>query len=109
MWINSAFLLERLDNDHETTQELLALFLTEYQRLLHELKTAVEQGQAVDRLGHSIKGMCRDTGANQLAQWAEDLEHGTGDAHQITQCMLATLPAVQQEVQQAVNAFSQKN
>jgi HPt (histidine-containing phosphotransfer) domain-containing protein len=100
MWIDYTQLLHRLDNDHDTAQEMLALFLTEYQRLLSELQHAVSAGLPVCKLGHSIKGMCRDMGADQLSQWAAALEHGTGNPANITQQMVDTLP----DVQKAINS-----
>jgi HPt (histidine-containing phosphotransfer) domain-containing protein len=99
-WINPQFLVERFDNDTEIITELFTVFLSEYQRLLHELKQALVCGENPSKIGHGIKGMCRDVGADGLASLAADIEHGTADVAVCTSQLTEAWPAVQQEVAQ---------
>jgi HPt (histidine-containing phosphotransfer) domain-containing protein len=101
MWINTQFLMERLDNDSSIVQELLFIFLNEYSRLLNELKTAVDTHQPTSKVGHSIKGMCRDVGANQLAEWASLIEHEKANPQQ----MLDKLTLALHDLKKEVDAF----
>jgi HPt (histidine-containing phosphotransfer) domain-containing protein len=106
MWINTTYLMQRLDDDVELTTDLLSVFLTEFERLLAELQTGLNQQANVTRLSHSLKGMCRDVGANQLADWAADIEHHQANPLERASQLAEVLPQVTQEVTQWVNAHA---
>jgi HPt (histidine-containing phosphotransfer) domain-containing protein len=100
MWIDPAFLLNRLDNDYEATAELLNLFLSEFKRLLNDVQQALQAHEPVNRLGHNLKGMCADVGATELALLSASMENKTGNPNQVYAQMAKAIPRIEQEINQ---------
>lgn len=71
----------RIDDDMELLQELVELFLEDYPQLLENIKTAVENQDAVGlkQAAHALKGSVGNFCADKAFQHAADLEE-RGDA-----------------------------
>jgi two-component system sensor histidine kinase/response regulator len=68
--------LARVGGDAELLNEIAGLFLGDYRKLLDELRTAAEQGDAksVERAAHSLKGSVSNFGASAAVDAAWTLE-----------------------------------
>jgi HPt (histidine-containing phosphotransfer) domain-containing protein len=62
----------------EVVQEILTLFLEDVPLRVSRVAAAIERNDAltVSREGHSLKGGCRQVGAESLAKLAEQWEYG---------------------------------
>ena len=89
--------LEGVDGDRELLKSVIVVFLEESQRLLQELKSAVQAQDtaAVRSRGHSLKGAMLGVGAFATADLAQALEMGAGDGS--LQSMTETLEELEQE------------
>lgn len=74
--VDVAELLARVDNDAELLRELVAIFKSEFPRLLGALREAIGQGNLknVQKLGHTLRGMLSNLGATRAAAAAAQLE-----------------------------------
>ena len=74
--LNFPELLERLENDRELLVDLLEIFKEECPSLLRALQEAVsgEDMNAVERTGHTLKGMFATLSASRAASAALQLE-----------------------------------
>ena len=63
------------DPDLET--EILALFVTEAERLIRQIEETDDVTIRLERI-HAIRGLARNIGAQQLATIALNAEHGDG-------------------------------
>ena len=89
--------LEGVDGDREFLKRVVEVFLEESQRLLQDLKSAV-QAQDTARIcsrGHSLKGAMLGVGAFTTAELAQSLEMGAGDGS--LQSMTETLQELEQK------------
>ena len=68
--------LDRVENDRELFDELVAVFLEEYAEQLPDLETAVaaENATAVEDITHSIKSALGNVGAVSSAALASEME-----------------------------------
>ena len=89
--------LEGVDGDRELLKSVIVVFLEESQRLLQELKSAVQAQDtaAVRSRGHSLKGAMLGVGAFATADLAQALEMGAGDGS--LQSMTETLEELEQD------------
>ncbi|MCG8633610.1 MAG: Hpt domain-containing protein [Desulfobacterales bacterium] len=74
--INLDELKEIMDNDEELIQECFAEFLMDYQVLIKEIKTAIDQKdfQGIDDTAHKLKGTLRYLAAEPAATAAQVIE-----------------------------------
>src|SRR6202030_2277269 len=74
--LNVAELLARVDNDAELLRELIAIFKTEFPRLLLGLRQAIGQGNLtnVRKSGHTLRGMLSNLAATRATAAAARLE-----------------------------------
>ena len=74
--INLDELKEIMDNDEELIQECFAEFLMDYQVLIKEIKTAIDQKdfQGIDDTAHKLKGTLRYLAAEPAAAAAQVIE-----------------------------------
>ena len=95
--IDWATALEGVDGDRQLLKSVIDVFLDESQRLLQELKSAVQaQDTATVRSrGHSLKGAMLGVGAFATADLAQALEMGASDGS--LQSMTATLQQLEQQ------------
>jgi two-component system, sensor histidine kinase and response regulator len=68
--------MSRVGGDEELLKELAELFLTEYPRLMAELRLAYDQGDAkqVERAAHGLKGSVANFGAKRAVDAAYQIE-----------------------------------
>ena len=73
---NQAELLDRVDNDLELLQELLAIYKHDFPRTIRSLQSAVASGDLKNTasLSHTLKGMLSNLGAARAAGAAARLE-----------------------------------
>ncbi len=74
--INLDELKEIMDNDMELIQECFAEFLMDYQELIGDIKTAIDQKdfEAIDNSAHKLKGTLRYLAAEPAASAAQTIE-----------------------------------
>lgn len=82
--------------------EILALFLTEIERLLGQVEAAGEAARRAERL-HAVTGLARNIGAVRLGEVARDLERRVSRAPQ-THVDLEPLRAAVREVVEHVRS-----
>ena len=74
--------LARVDGDIELLGELNGIFVTEYPKLLTQVREAMTEGNgdALGKASHTVKGMLANLGAKSAAEAALRLEKmGTGN------------------------------
>lgn len=71
-------LLARLNQDVELLQELIAFFLEDYHRLMHEIESAIagQDAPGLRKAAHTLKGSLGNFGAQEAANLAYQLEMG---------------------------------
>jgi HPt (histidine-containing phosphotransfer) domain-containing protein len=69
-------LLDRIDNDRQLFDELVAVFLDDTETRLAAIKIAIERGdhEALRRAAHAIKGAAANVGARRVFSTAACLE-----------------------------------
>ena len=74
--VNLAELLERVENDHELLQDLIAIFKQDFPRHLCSLKEAVarEEMKQVQSTSHTLKGMLANLAMDRASAAAAHLE-----------------------------------
>ncbi|HLH37782.1 MAG TPA: Hpt domain-containing protein [Bryobacteraceae bacterium] len=80
--------LSRVGGDVELLKEIAVLFLSEYPKILDELRSAAERGDArrMERTAHSLKGSVSNFGACAAVEAARSLE-AMGRARQLEQAV----------------------
>lgn len=64
-------------NDPDLETEILALFVTEAERLVKQIEETENIGTRLERI-HAIRGLARNVGALKLAKIASNAENGDG-------------------------------
>ncbi len=100
--LNRAAFLERLMGDEKIADSILHEFIVDLPDRIAALQEAIVAGDlaTVTRLGHSLKGIAANVGAETLAALAEQIENAAHDGgpEQLATCRLA-LPAIVEELQ----------
>ncbi|MFA6109407.1 MAG: response regulator [Candidatus Latescibacterota bacterium] len=105
--VNRTELLERVDQDLELLQHLVDLFLRDSPALVEGMRQAIAAAdpEALQRAGHTLKGMLGNLGVRALAETAGRLE-AAGQQQRFTEAaaMLAeleqALPSLEHELRQ---------
>ena len=84
--VDRATVLDRVGGDEDLLREIAGIFLTEYPRLIDEIQSAVDKGDAIrlERAAHSLKGSVSNFGAPAATEAAYRLE-SIGRKLQMTQ------------------------
>ena len=95
--VDRAAVLDRVGGDEDLLREITCLFLTEYPRLIDEIQSAVDTGDAtrLERAAHSLKGSVSNFGAPAATEAAYRLE-SIGRKLQMTQAAEALEELVSQ-------------
>lgn len=74
--IDMTFLLSRVEGDRALLKDVVAVFLEDTPRLVHELRDAIEKQdhQRVERVAHTLKGAVANFGETRARELAFDLE-----------------------------------
>ena len=74
--VDRAAVLDRVGGDEELLREITCIFLTEYPRLIDEIRSAVDSRDAkrLERAAHSLKGSVSNFGAQAATEAAYRLE-----------------------------------
>jgi two-component system sensor histidine kinase/response regulator len=75
-FLDSAAILERVGGDRELLAELVALFQKEYPQLRQEMQDAIanQDGRALERVAHTLKGSVSNFSASGACVTAQELE-----------------------------------
>lgn len=99
--------LSRVGGDVQLLKEIAALFLSEYPKILDELRAAAERGDArrLERTAHSLKGSVSNFGAGVAVEAARSLEamgraHQLAEAEQVIRTLELALAALHSELEQ---------
>jgi two-component system, sensor histidine kinase and response regulator len=101
--LNLDELLVRVDNDHDLLRELIAIFKRELPGQMSALRLAVAQNdsKAMEKVGHTLKGMFLNLAAAKAAAAAAQLEE-LGQA-EVTANLEAALVIFEDEVAAVVS------
>jgi two-component system sensor histidine kinase/response regulator len=88
----------------DIVDQLLDLFLTSTPPLLDELRAAAEadDGEALRRAAHTLKGSCQNIGATFMATLCRSIEAGDGDLDATLAELDAALPPTETAIRQAL-------
>ena len=99
--------LSRVGGDAQLLKEIAVLFLNEYPKILDDLRSAAERGDArrLERTAHSLKGSVSNFGAGVAVEAARSLEAmGRGQQHaeadQVIRTLEVALAALGSELEQ---------
>ena len=106
---DAAALLALVGDDEELMQEIIGLYLTEYPRILADIRTAAASGdiRALEFGAHALKGSVGNMAARRACQAAAELETlARSDQLPAARDSLATLERELAELQRALTGIA---